>query len=89
MTYDKIPPEMIKPSIDELIKHIDYAFGKHGNQSYASAHEGYGVTAEEMAELLDAIRANNSNEIGKEALDVAVSAFWLYVSAKYGRMNER
>lgn len=43
---------------------------------YASAHEGYGLMAEEVAELLDEIRKPTSSErfIRSEAKDVAVVA---------------
>lgn len=44
---------------------------------FASSHEAYGVLAEEMAELLDAIRANALLSIGHEALQVAAVALRL------------
>jgi NTP pyrophosphatase (non-canonical NTP hydrolase) len=39
-----------------------------------SSHEGYGVLAEEVAELLDAIRANDLTEIRREAVQVSAVA---------------
>lgn len=44
---------------------------------FTSSHEGYGVLAEEVAELLDAIRANDGDAIAKEALQVAAVALRL------------
>ena len=41
---------------------------------FASTHEAYGVLAEEVAELLDAIRANDIPQIEKEAIQVAAVA---------------
>ena len=41
---------------------------------FTSAHEGYGVLAEEMAELLWAIRANASESVRTEAIQVAAVA---------------
>ena len=42
-----------------------------------SAHEAYGVLAEEMAELLDAIRANDLDAIRAEAVQVSAVALRL------------
>jgi NTP pyrophosphatase (non-canonical NTP hydrolase) len=46
---------------------------------YASAHEGYGVLAEEVAELFDAVRLKQSHplrsmKLRKEAIQVAAVA---------------
>ena len=41
---------------------------------YHSTHEGYGVLVEEMAELLDAIRANDITQCRDEAMQVAAVA---------------
>lgn len=45
--------------------------------SFASAHEAYGVLAEEMAELLDAIRAGAGESVRLEAIQVAAVALRL------------
>jgi NTP pyrophosphatase (non-canonical NTP hydrolase) len=42
--------------------------------SFTSAHEGYGVLAEEVAELLAAIRSNKLFSIQEEAIQVAAVA---------------
>lgn len=44
---------------------------------YTSSHEAYGVIAEEVAELLDAIRGNDMDAIRKEAIQVAAVAYKL------------
>lgn len=41
---------------------------------FASTHEAYGVLAEEVAELLDAIRSNHFDQIEFEAVQVAAVA---------------
>lgn len=49
----------------------------HANEHYGpfrSAHEGYGVLAEEYHELREAIHANDTDAIVKEALQVAAVA---------------
>lgn len=38
---------------------------------YRSSHEGYGVLAEEVDELLEAIRANDLSAVRNEAIQVA------------------
>lgn len=45
--------------------------------SLHSTHEGYGVLAEEVAELLDAIRSNDPHEVRKEAVQVSAVALRL------------
>lgn len=44
----------------------------HGE--FHSPHEGYGVLAEEMDELMDALRANDLVQIREEAVQVAAMA---------------
>lgn len=46
---------------------------------YTSTHEAYGVLAEEVAELLDAIRSNRPDAVRREAIDVAACALKLAV----------
>ena len=57
---------------------IDCATEKYG--AFASAHEGYGVLAEEMSELLDAIRSNTDVVVQIEACQVAAVAWHLAAS---------
>jgi len=44
---------------------------------FTSSHEGYGIIAEEVAELLDAIRNNDAKEIVREAIQVGASGMLL------------
>lgn len=44
---------------------------------YTSSHEAYGVLAEEMGELLEAIRKNKSESVRHEAIQVAAVAMRL------------
>jgi hypothetical protein len=59
----------------EILRQIEYAQRRFGDM--ASAHEAYGVLLEEVAELLDAIRANNAHLARDEALQVAAVAIRL------------
>ena len=56
----------------DVSREISLADKSYG--SFKSAHEGYGVLAEEVAELLDAIRANDRDGIEREAVQVAAVA---------------
>ena len=56
----------------ELDAEMRQAENKYG--PFHSTHEGYGVLAEEVAELLDAIRSNNQEDIQGEAIQVAAVA---------------
>lgn len=47
---------------------------------FTSSHEGYGIIAEEVAELLDAIRMNDSQAIVREAVQVGASGLILAAS---------
>ncbi len=54
---------------------------------FASSHEAYGVLAEEVAELFDAVRLNGFDptrgaEIRKESIQVAAVAFRLALQAE-------
>lgn len=52
---------------------------------FRSTHEGYGVLAEETAELLDAIRANDLDAIRAEAIQVAAVALRLAEQCRDGQ----
>jgi hypothetical protein len=67
----------------QLPKELNERILKHGNGVFVSPHETYGVLAEEMGELLEAIRANDGGEIRAELYDVAIGAIWGIVST-YG-----
>ena len=56
---------------------------------FASTHEGYGVLAEEMAELLDAIRANDKQAIIHEAVQVSAVAFRIATSLEHAATAAR
>ena len=57
---------------DEIRAEAESADRKYG--PFTSTHEGYGVLAEEVAELLDAIRSNKRYSIEREAIQVAAVA---------------
>ena len=63
---------------ERIAKEINEARGRYG--PFSSAHEGYGVLAEEVAELLDAIRSNTDVVVQIEACQVAAVATRLALS---------
>lgn len=58
--------------IARIQEEADKAADKFG--PFTSAHEGYGVLAEEMMELLEAIHANDCEAVEREACQVAAVA---------------
>lgn len=71
------PPMIAKEMLESIRLEATVADEKYG--PYTSTHEAYGVLAEEMAELLDAIRANDLREVRTEARQVAAVAYRLAV----------
>ena len=65
----------IEHLLPALIEEARRGWQRYGN--YNSTHEGLGVLTEEFAELVDAIRSNQPEEIGREAIQVAAVAIRL------------
>lgn len=61
--------------VQEILVEVERAARKYGPPT--SSHESYGVLAEEMAELLEAIQANARDEVRHEAMQVAAVALRL------------
>ena len=60
-------------ALDDMLVDVNEAEDKWG--PFRSPHEAYGVLAEEVAELLDAIHANDIDKARAEALQVAAVAY--------------
>jgi NTP pyrophosphatase (non-canonical NTP hydrolase) len=69
---DKIDAVLVRVK-EELISATE-KFGQ-----FNSVHEGLGVITEEYAELIDAIRSNNHDEIMNESIQVAAMAVRMVV----------
>ena len=65
----------------------DAAERKYG--PFTSAHEGYGVLAEEVAELLEAIRSNQRVNVEDEAIQVSAVALRIARCCRLGRFAQR
>lgn len=60
-----------------------------GRGAFVSSHEIYGILAEELnVELLDAIHANDPQQIQKELIDVAVGALFALASYEAGGVSK-
>jgi NTP pyrophosphatase (non-canonical NTP hydrolase) len=69
----------------DLARELRRRLAKHGPGAYVDAHHALGVIVEEMAELTDAIRANDERETIAELFDVAVGAVFAVASLRARR----
>jgi len=68
----RVNEEFIDLAIDELKNHVKSCLKRHGDGTFASKHEAYGILAEEVQELLSAIEKNyDSDRLELEFKDVA------------------
>ena len=66
---------------------LESAYDRYGHAT--SSHEGYGVLAEEVLELLNAIRSNDASEIQDEAIQCAVSAWRIAAAMTESKCRKR
>lgn len=66
---------------------IRFRYKQKGEGAASSPHETYGLLAEEMAELLDALRKNDVSGFYDELMDIAVAALHGATSIKSGGMR--
>lgn len=58
----EVENKFIDEAIDATRAHVGNCMIRHGRGTFASKHEAYGIMAEEVKELLDAIERNESPE---------------------------
>lgn len=85
MTRTQIESEARERLLHALAQGLHERIQKHGAGAFVSAHEGLGAVVEEYDELVDAVRANDTEKIIGEAMDLAVAALWMLASQ---RVNE-
>ena len=73
--------------IAQVAAEADRASTRYGR--FASSHEGFGVLSEEVAELLDAIRANDMTAIEHEAIQVSAVALRIAMATSHNAFMER
>lgn len=76
MPRTQITDEEIESAMKVIKEALTKKLMQHGNGTFASTHEIYGVVAEEFDELGDALRSNNEEEFANELIDVAVGAIF-------------
>ncbi len=76
----------VREEINRIARQSEERYGP-----YTSSHEAFGVLAEEVSELLDAIRENDCAGVRDEAIDVAAVALRLaeVVDSSFRGFHER
>jgi len=72
-----IPLETWNKVLADVKAMLEYRLGEKGHYSLMSSHESYGVIAEELEEMLDAVTSHGPDKgrrVRKELLDIAVAA---------------
>jgi len=70
----QLSPEIIIKCLELVRLKIQERLKEKGNMSFIGPHETYGIIAEEVNKLLDAIHCNSSIQVFAELLDIAVAA---------------
>lgn len=73
--------------LGRVMVQANYASDRYG--PFTSSHEGYGVLAEEVAELLEAIRANDREAVEREACQVSAVALRIAECCELRSFQER
>ena len=71
----------------DLVHEVEKADCLYGD--FTSTHEGYGVLAEEVSELLEAIRSNDRSSVYREAVQVAAVAMRIACSLQNSSTRQR
>jgi len=78
--------EALRAEADNIVAEARKAYKIYGD--FTSTHEAYGVLAEEVSELLEAIRSNTVMAISREARQVAAVALRLAEICEREHCNE-
>ena len=70
----------IQVALEAFRENLSRRLAQHGNEMFCSTHEGLGIITEEQHELISAVHSNDVEQFRSECLDVAVAAFWAYLS---------
>lgn len=84
----KVKKQYIKYARRLLKNKLNERLLKKGHQSYASVHEAYGLIAEEVKELLDAVQSNKRADVMAELLDVAVGCVFAIACNEAGGFDQ-
>lgn len=86
ITRRGISERVIDQAFDEQKEHLERRLEQHGPGEYASTHESLGIVTEEYYELIDAVKANDSEAVVKELQDIATAC--LVGIATYYNVNQ-
>ena len=78
----------MESAVTQIMQKLMKRLAQKGRFAYASSHETYGIIAEECAEFLDEVRANDVGNQQKELIDIAVGAIWGLASLKTLQENK-
>ena len=84
----QVSDERLSRAIVVITEAMEERICKHGRGAFAGPHEIYGVLAEEHAELLDAVRANDYREVYNEVIDIAVGALFAIAGMRIGYRSD-
>jgi len=70
----------LSDAIDEIKEKVLFRLQTKGSGLFVDKHQCYGILAEEVKELLDALHANNTDAMKEEVKDIAVAAIWALAS---------
>ena len=82
-----VSSQTVQKAIESVIAKLNERIGEKGDHSFVSSHEILGILAEEQSELVDAVRANDVDQVNKEAHDIAVAAIWAIASDMAGGLD--
>ncbi len=70
----------IQMAFSAMRKKLEQKIAQYGNVKFHSPHECLGVVTEEHYELISAVHRNDPDEFRSECMDVAIAAFWSFLS---------
>lgn len=90
----KAQPARKQISVDKCCEAVNLVMQKMGERlevkgygSFMSSHEVLGILIEEFHELIEAVRANNPDELHEELLDLAVGAVFSLACLRSGGLE--
>jgi len=81
---NEIDSPILGEVVDEIVDHLTLKLQAKGTEAFSSSHEIYGIIAEEVSELLEAVKLNDKEELELELKDIIVAGIWGLASLKQG-----
>lgn len=77
--YEPQPLEIME-AMNAFVKAVEARMAKHGRGAFVGKMEALGTCTEEWKELMDACQSGDIRAVRRESMDLAVAAFWSYLS---------